>query len=63
MWLLRFEPRSPLAQRGILTTKLQPQHIDNNTCTNSSSLSVRQKFPRPHRRIIVAKIKNQGFVR
>jgi len=25
MWLLGFEPRSPRPQRGILTTKLQPQ--------------------------------------
>ena len=26
LWLLGFEPRSPRPQRGILTTKLQPQH-------------------------------------
>ena len=27
VWLLVFEPRSPRQQRGILNTKLQPQHI------------------------------------
>ena len=27
MWLLGFEPRSPRPQRGILTTKLQPQDV------------------------------------
>ncbi|KAI3508595.1 hypothetical protein L1887_23604 [Cichorium endivia] len=32
MWLLGFEPRSPRPQRGILTTKLQPQR-----CTISYS--------------------------
>ena len=30
MWLLGFEPRSQQAQRRILTTTLQPQHIHDN---------------------------------
>ena len=30
MWLLWFKPKSRCPQRGILTTKLQPQHIDNS---------------------------------
>ena len=30
VWLLGLEPRFQRAQCGILTMKLEPQHIDNN---------------------------------
>ena len=45
MWLLGFEPKSPRPQRGILTTKLQPQlkHKFQKRIKHSSELVVHKK--------------------
>ena len=56
VWLLVFEPRSPCPQRGILTTKLRLQHIDNNVNVEIHKIwrfgSVEAKDSRLHRGII-----------